>query len=72
MTRQEIEAVLERVKDWPEDRQEEIASIILEMDGGLYALSEDERTDIRRGVAEADRGDFAPAARIKAILAPGE
>ena len=41
-----------------------------ERDGGVYFLDDDERADIRAGVEEARRGEFANDEAIAAILAP--
>lgn len=71
MTKAEIDAVLDRVKTWPRERQEEIAAALLQVEAGgaeVYRLSDEERLDIREGVAEADRGEFASAARLRSIL----
>lgn len=71
MTKVEIEAVFERVRTWPEDRQEQAIELLLEFEAfaaDVYRLSEEERRDIRDGIAEADRGEFASDDEMAAIL----
>lgn len=61
-TKAEIEAVLERVRTWPVERQEDAARILLEMEAqgtGVYELSAEELADIEEGMAEIRRGEFA-------------
>src|SRR5947199_375268 len=55
--------LLERVASWPMEDQEELASVAQEIElrrTGIYHLSEDERRSIRKGIAAAAEGDFAP------------
>jgi hypothetical protein len=62
MTRDEIKAVLERVQTWPLARQEDAAALLLAMEAeGLepYEPTEEELVAIRKGVEEAERGEFA-------------
>jgi predicted transcriptional regulator len=72
MTRDQIDAILERVRTWPPERQEDAANVLLAMEAeGMapYELSEEERRDIEEGLAEADRGEFATEEEIAAIFA---
>ena len=71
MTRSEIDAVLDRVRTWPLARQQRIAAALLaiEQEGDApYRLSDEERGDIRAGLAEAARGEFATEMEMSAIL----
>jgi len=71
MTRDQIEAVLERVKTWPKDRQEDAVEMLLalEREGTEpYILSDEERADIEAGIAEADRGEFATDEEVAAVF----
>jgi predicted transcriptional regulator len=48
---------------WPEEDQQELAEYALEIEArrtGVYMMSDDERAAVRRGLAEADRGEFVP------------
>jgi len=54
--------LLERVKSWPEEDQEELAEVAREIESrrsGVYLLSEQERTAVRAGMDAAQRGEFA-------------
>jgi predicted transcriptional regulator len=56
------EKLLERVKSWPEEDQEELAEVAREIESrrsGVYRLSDQERTAVRAGMDAARRGDFA-------------
>jgi len=54
--------LLERVKSWPLEDQEELEAVVREIESrrlGVYSLSEDERRAVRAGLEDARRGDFA-------------
>ena len=72
MTRGEIEAVLERVRTWPIDRQADAARILLrmeEIDAGGAGISDEDLAALAEAEAEADRGEFASAEEVESILA---
>ena len=55
--------LLEQVESWPEEDQEELAEYAREIEArrtGVYHMSDEERAAMRRGLAEADRGEFVP------------
>jgi hypothetical protein len=55
MNKQQIEAVLEKVRSWPQEDQEELAELARDIEArrtGVYAMTEDER----RAVAAAREG----------------
>jgi predicted transcriptional regulator len=61
MTKEQFNAVLEAVRSWPEEDQQELAEYAREIEArrtGVYVMSDEERTAVRRGLAEADRGNF--------------
>jgi hypothetical protein len=63
MTKEQFNAVLEAVRSWPEEDQQELAEYAREIEArrtGVYVMSDEERAAVRRGLAEADRGDFVP------------
>jgi predicted transcriptional regulator len=71
MTKEQIENVLERVRTWPQSRQEDAAQVLLAMeaqDVGPYRLSEEERADIEAALAEIDRGEIASDAEVAAVF----
>ena len=56
-------SLLEQVASWPIEDQEELAEVAREIESrrtGVYRLSDDERTAVRKGMDAARRGDFAP------------
>jgi predicted transcriptional regulator len=72
MTKAEIDAVLDRVKTWPPERQEEAMLVLLEMEAeatGVYVLSDEERAAIEEGMAQARRGEFASDEEVAALFA---
>jgi len=72
MTKDQIDAVLERVRSWPVERQEDAARVLLAMeaDGTVpYALSADEEADMRAALEEVARGDVASDDQLEAVLA---
>lgn len=72
MTKQEIEAVLDRVRMWPHERQEIVAAAVLDMERqetDIYELSDEELADIEEALAEADRGEFASEEDVAALFA---
>lgn len=55
MTKAQIKQVLDRVLEWPEERQEDVAEIlrlIEEHDAAPYGLTEDQAAEIRRRIAD--------------------
>jgi hypothetical protein len=58
MTKEQIDAVLEKVRSWPEADQEELAELAREIEArrtGVYVLSEDER----QAIEQAERSGIA-------------
>jgi predicted transcriptional regulator len=61
MTRDQIDAVLDRVRSWPEERQAFAAEILLLIEAQEPAplrLTDDEWAAIQEGNAQAERGEF--------------
>jgi len=55
MTKEQITAVLDRVKTWPKSRQEDAARVLLEMeaqDKSRYQLTGEQTAEVRRRRAE--------------------
>lgn len=62
MTKEQIAAVLERVKTWPEDLQERAAELLLEFEqhgDKLWPLTGEERADLEEALREMERGEVA-------------
>ena len=61
MTKEQIAAVLDRVRTWPEERQAYAAEILLLLEAQNQSpirVSDEEWEAIREGNAQAERGDF--------------
>jgi hypothetical protein len=57
-----VQEAIEALKELPEDRQVTVARAILDYashDDGVYHLTDDERREVRAGLAEIKRGDIA-------------
>jgi predicted transcriptional regulator len=70
MTRDQITAVFERVRAWPEERQAYAAEILLVIeaqDVNPLRVSDDEWMAIQEGNAEAERGEFVSDADMAAF-----
>jgi hypothetical protein len=51
MTREQIDSVLERVRSWPQEDQQELAELIREIEArrtGVYILNNEEREAIAK------------------------
>lgn len=73
MTRDQVKQVLDRVLTWPPERQQDAAELLLALEaheGELYQPSDDERTAIEQGFAEANRGEAVADSEVAALLAP--
>lgn len=71
MTKNQIEAVLDRVRAWPPERQEDAARVLLAMeaeDATPYRLSAEERADIEVALEELARGEVASDAQAAAVF----
>jgi hypothetical protein len=73
MTAKALKDVLERVESWPEEAQQELADIALEIEaglaGGVYHATPDELDGIDRGLKAAREGRLASDADVKAVFA---
>jgi len=73
MTAKALKEALRRVEAWPQEAQEELAEIALEIDAGLkgepYYATADELAGIDRGLAAAREGRFATQEEVDAVLA---
>jgi predicted transcriptional regulator len=65
-----LKRMLPAIESWPEEDQAalaEAARLIEAMRKGVYSLSPDEEAAVAEGLAQADRGEFAPDDEIAAI-----
>jgi len=71
MTKAEIDAVLDRVRSWPPERQEEAMRVLLEIEAegtGVYHLTEEDRRAIELSMEEARRGEFATDEEVATVF----
>ena len=71
MTKSQIEAVLDRVRSWPPERQEDAARVLLAMeaeDAGPYRLTPEERADLQAALEEVARSEFASDEEVAAVF----
>jgi predicted transcriptional regulator len=71
MTKEQINSVLDRVRTWPPERQEDAVRVLLQMEAAgteVYVLSDDERAAIEEGMAQARRGEFATDEEVAALF----
>jgi predicted transcriptional regulator len=71
MNKAQIDSILDRVRTWPEERQEDAARVLLAMeseDNGVYRLTDEERAEIRTALAEVERGEVASDEEVAAVF----
>ena len=73
MTAKALKEALRRVETWPQEAQEELAEIALEIDAGLrgekYHATPEELAGIDRGLKAAREGRFATQEEVDAVIA---
>jgi predicted transcriptional regulator len=68
----EIKKVLKRVASWPQEDQEELAQIALEIEArrrGVYHATPEELAAIDEALAAIEHGDIASADEVEAVFA---
>jgi len=71
MTKDEIQALFERVLTWPPERLDDVGEILLRMEEANEAvddLTEEDWADLEEGLAEADRNEFASEEELRALF----
>ena len=72
MTKEQLDAVFDRVRSWPSELQEEAIAVLLaleaEKDDEPVELTADEIADLNEGLAEIDRGEFVSDEDMKAFF----
>jgi hypothetical protein len=69
MTKDQIKAVLERVPTWPEDRQQALAEVALEIEAELAGASYDATPDESTAIDEGLAGESASEEEVNAAFA---
>ena len=63
-----LENMISRMRQWPEDRQEDAARLLEAMEKtgtSIYRLTDEERRAVQLGIDEAERGEFASDDEMK-------
>ena len=71
MTKEQLSAILDRVRSWPASKQEDAMRLLLALekqDEAIYELSKEERADVEAGFADAEAGRFASDAEVAAFF----
>jgi hypothetical protein len=71
MTKEQIDAIFERVRTWPLQRQEDAARtlLILEEQNRLFEhLTEEDWADLEEALAEAEREEPVPDEEVRAVF----
>ena len=69
MTKDQVKAVLERVSTWPEDRQQELAGLALEIEAELAGDRYDATADELEAIDEGLIGEAESEEEVKATFA---
>ena len=67
MTKEQIYAVLENVRSWPQEELAELAREIEARRKGVYIMDDEERAAVREGLEEARRGEFVSDDEMEAF-----
>jgi predicted transcriptional regulator len=70
MTKEQISSVLESVRSWPQEDQEELIELAREIEArrtGIYVMNDEERAAVREGLEQAMRGEFVPDDEMNAF-----
>ena len=70
MTKEQINAVLESVRSWPQQDQEELVELAREIEArrtGVYIMTSEERAAVREGLEQARRGEFVSDDEMAAL-----
>ena len=73
MTRDQVKEALDRVLDWPEQRQEDVAEILKlmeEQDRSELRLSSEQATEVKRRLADANRTTISAEDVFQRFRAP--
>jgi predicted transcriptional regulator len=63
MTKEQINSILDDIRSWPEEDQEELVEVareILARRTGVYVMNDEEREAVGEGLEQARRGEFVP------------
>jgi hypothetical protein len=69
MTKDEVKAVLERIASWPEDRQQELAEVALEIEAEVAGTEYEATPDELAAIDEGLSGEAASEEEVEAAFA---
>lgn len=72
MTKEQIDAIFERAREWPDHHREQAARLLLAIDPDrdlVYELSDEEARDIDAALEEVERGEVASEEQVEAFFA---
>lgn len=71
MTKEDLEAVFDRVRTWPPEKRAEAVEVLqwLDQGGEFYEPTEEEWAGIQRGLDDADNGRFATDEEVATVFA---
>jgi hypothetical protein len=69
MTKDQVKAVLQRVPTWPEDRQQELAEVALEIEAELAGAEYEATPDELAAIDEGLTGEAASDEEVKGAFA---
>jgi hypothetical protein len=70
MTKDQIDAVLESVRSWPQQDQEELVELAREIAArrtGVFHMTNEEYVAVREGLTQARRGEFVPDDEMESL-----
>ena len=67
-TEEKLEALFQKVRALPPERQEQAASALEEIVQDMYVLSDEELAILKPALEQAERGEFASDAEVDEIL----
>jgi hypothetical protein len=71
MTKEILEAVFDRVRAWPPEKQAEAVEVLSwlgEQESAIYVLSDEERAGVLRGLDDAANGRFATEEEMEEVF----
>lgn len=71
MTKADLEAIFDRVRAWPAEKQEELLELVewLDDDSDFFEIPEEALPGIERGLAAIEAGDIVPEEEMAAFFA---
>jgi predicted transcriptional regulator len=71
MTREQLDALFDRVRSWPTDRQEEAAGILLSLEAEgeeVYRPTPEQGAELEEALREIDRGEVASEEEVRSAF----